>query len=251
MTLFDELISLNAAFVILVVLYALIQTLTFVGIVVRFAGKKCKAPYLAVSIEAVIVVLGSFCAAIFGVASAHVVEQGMATASDFLNIAFFSYGLTILLIGIAFFCRDVIANAFISLFREYAGKDHGLLGLLAAALINLTRCEFSLKGISSINVKHISAGLVPNLFMASGYFFCFSLAAIYPDYRMMLSQLVVVVHGIGQILDRLIVGPRLGLITDRYSNDKFDALSSGFLFGKLLSYMLLIGVVFVFYVVLL
>jgi hypothetical protein len=104
--------------------------------------------------------------------------------------------------------------------------------------LNLISLEVTPR-IRSLPVKNIAISAFAYFFLSVGFFIVFSFAILIPDYRMTLSQLATVAHGIGALILALYIDPMIGRSLDSQLQDSdwLENIYSIFV-GRLLAYIL-------------
>jgi len=86
------------------------------------------------------------------------------------------------------------------------------------------------------------------IFIALGFFISFSLSYHFEDYRMTISQITTVFHGVGSVLIAFFIDPMLTKSID-LKNNKGIWISNiySIMFGRLLSYIAAVLILFIYY----
>ena len=105
--------------------------------------------------------------------------------------------------------------------------------------------EFSIKRI--ILIKSFVSSLA-YVFLAIGFFISFSFAYYFEDFRMTISQLTTVFHGIGGLLLAFFIDPMISKSVDiKVKNEIWVNNFYSIMFGRLLSYLISLFILVIYY----
>jgi hypothetical protein len=125
-----------------------------------------------------------------------------------------------------FYQSDSVPNAIIKVLSRKEGlKDR----------VNL---EYQLK-LKHLSLKKIAASCFSYFFLSTGFLIAFSLAILIPEYRMTMSQLATVFHGVGAVFMALYIDPMMSRSLDiSFENNHWIDNVYSILVGRILSYLL-------------
>ena len=75
-------------------------------------------------------------------------------------------------------------------------------------------------------------GAAINFFLGSGFFVAYYFASVFPEYRLTIAQLSIVIHGIGTLLQTIIAEPRIAIIMDDSGREDWRYAVESFILGK-------------------
>jgi len=111
-------------------------------------------------------------------------------------------------------------------------------------LIDFTK-EFSIKRV--ILIKSFVSSLA-YVFLALGFFISFSFAYYFEDFRMTISQLTTVFHGIGGLILAFFIDPMISKSVDiRAKNEIWVNNFYSIMFGRLLSYIISLFILIIYF----
>ena len=118
------------------------------------------------------------------------------------------------------------------------------VSLFKAVFVSKSKCPKSIEfknkiSFSKTRRKKLYVSIVSYFFLGTGFLLSFAIATVYSEFRMTISQLTSVFHGIGAIILSFYIDPFLSKSIDTVKrNEKWiDNLSSIF-FGRLIAYLL-------------
>ena len=95
--------------------------------------------------------------------------------------------------------------------------------------------KFSFK---KINIRNILASFTAYFFLSSGFFFAFLLSNIFFEYRLTLSQITPLFHGIGAVLIAFYIDPMLSKsLDDEIDNTLWLTNIYSVMLGRIFSYL--------------
>jgi len=106
--------------------------------------------------------------------------------------------------------------------------------------------DFSIK---NLNFKKTIAACFAYIFLSTGFFISFSLAIVFNDYRMTVSQLTTAMHGIGALFLAYYIDPMFSKSLDLDTNSQVWITNFYSIFiGRLLAYLISSVFFFIFYI---
>jgi hypothetical protein len=151
----------------------------------------------------------------------------------------FSAFLTSLLVFIKF-------NYFQLLFQHlFVRYEYNTIPIAILRVIFSRRYEFNkvdlinIPKIRSLQLKKIFASIFAYFFLSTGFLTAFSFAILIPEYRMTVSQLATVFHGIGAIVLALYIDPMISKSIDiEFDNSNWVKNIYSIFVGRLVAYLL-------------
>jgi len=97
--------------------------------------------------------------------------------------------------------------------------------------------------LSSLSLKKIMVSAFAYFFLSTGFLISFSIAILIPEYRMTVSQLTTVFHGIGAVILAMYIDPMIcNSLDESLKSDKWLKNIYSIFIGRLLAYLLAFGI---------
>lgn len=216
----------------------------------RVAGRVINRVALGTTLQLSIVTLSRFFLIPFLPVLGYLVESGIII-HNYLIIVILTYSLSLLMSIIVLLKLNLFQSFFQKVFRNY--DDRTIPIALLKTVLNLNKnlktqpCEnFS---FNKILVKKTAVACFAYLFLITGFFISFMLAILYPENRLTLSQFTAAFHGVGAIIVAVYIDPMLSRSIDLY-HDNVTWMNNVYsiILGRVLSYMIVIFVLSIFFI---
>jgi len=228
---------------IALVFYVTMQFVETVSFGSRLAGKLVNRLSLGTTLQHSIYVTSRLFLPPLLLSLSYLIESG-------LNIEFFlitsvilvsSAFITSMLVLIKFNFFQLLFQHIFELYDKYGNLPIAILKVILGEKINKTKkinIESSPK-IFTLSWKKIMYAAFAYFFLSTGFLISFSFAILIPEYRMTVSQLTTVFHGIGAIILAMYIDPMICDSLDSGKNDDkwLNNIYSIFI-GRLLAYLL-------------
>ena len=165
------------------------------------------------------------------------IELFLITSVILVSSAF----ITSLIVLVKFNFFQLLFQHIFELYDEYGNVPVAILKLLLGVKVNKTKkinIGSSLK-IISLSWKKIMYSAFAYFFLSTGFLISFSIAILIPEYRMTVSQLTTVFHGVGAIVLAMYIDPMIcNSLDENFKSDKWLENVYSIFIGRLLAYIL-------------
>ena len=232
-------------YLILLVLffYTVMQFVETVSFGSRLAGKLVNRLSLGTTLQNSIYVSSRLFLPPLLIALSYLIESG-------LRIEFF-LNTSVALVGAAFISSLIVLvkfNFFQSLF-QYIFKQYDESNSIPKAILRLLflRKKNKMKVINiesppkirALPLGKIIVSAFAYFFLSTGFLISFSIAILIPEYRMTVSQLTTVFHGVGAIVLAMYIDPMIcNSLDENFKSDKWLENVYSIFIGRLLAYIL-------------
>lgn len=226
---------------IIVVSYVSLQTIETISFGSRIAGKASSRLALGTTLQHSIYTLSRIFLVALLPTLAYLVEKEISIElyAIIATIALFS---TFLIVCFVLFKLNGFQKIFQKIFKSY--EDHhmptaiirvvfGKLKVDSSSLISIPR--FSMNYVVQ---KKTIVSVVAYTFLSTGFFVTFFLALIYYDYRLTISQLAALFHGIGATIVAFYLDPMLSRSLDKVTDESWLLNMYSILLGRAISYFI-------------
>jgi len=173
---------------------------------------------------------------------AYAIENG-ATLNEFmfysmLHLLPTSILIILIIVNINFFQKFFQRIIF---FREDKTLPEAVIFSIFSKKHNKKLITFTEKfSINKIALKKVLVSSLAYVFLSSGFFISFSISYYFEEFRMTISQLTTVFHGLGQILLAFFIDPMLSRSIDCKDENLWKSNLYSIMFGRLLAYLVVI-----------
>ena len=230
--------------------YFVMQSIELASFASRLAGRISSNLALGTTVHNTMYVGSRFFLVPFLPILAYLVETGL-DLNNYLIIVTISLGSVLLMSILVLFSINFLQIFFEIVFKK--NIDNYLPTALFKALFSMHKIRESFTTCKTfsfelINMKKVIVSFLAYSFLVTGFFVAFSLAIIFPDYQLTLSQSTSIFHGFGAIIVAFYLDPMLSRSMDRLNNNE-DWISNAYsiLFGRVLSYFVACFSFIVFY----
>ncbi|WVN42081.1 hypothetical protein AOB54_01490 [beta proteobacterium MWH-UniP1] len=212
----------------------------------RIAGKLTQKPFLSQSLEKISQLVSIIFLTLFAPILGYITESVFSTKNYLLMVTLAQAGVCILL-GLLYLLRFQILSWLDSAITLSQTSKHVWLTILRYARVSPSR-KSGLEGVLVVNKsKYFWVGFFLNLFLASGFFIAFYFASLIPDYRLTLSQLYMLIHGFGTLIQAFYADPALGRSLDNTNKEEWWPCFLSYYKGRWFAHLFLACVFFASY----
>ena len=236
--------------------YTVIQLIETISFGSRLAGKLSNRLSLGTTLQHSVYVTSRLFLPPLLLALSYLIESG-------LQIRYFLL-TSIILVSIGFLASLLvfIKFNFFQLLFQHVFKLYDEAGSIPIAILRVIFRRKKIKKIQVINMesppkitmlsfKKIMTSALAYFFLSTGFLISFSIAILIPEYRMTVSQLTTVFHGVGAIILAMYIDPMIcDSLDENIKSDKWLENIYSIFIGRLLAYLLAIGVFLAIYLLL-
>ena len=238
---------MNYFILIALFFYIIMQLVETVSFGSRLAGKLVNRLSLGTTLQHSIYVASRLFLPPLLLSLSYLIESGLDIKVFFIT--------SVILVGSAFIVSFLVLVKFnffqllfqhiFKLYDECGNLPIAILKVLLRRKINKTKVIniASPPKITSLSWKKIMSSAFAYFFLSTGFRMSFSIAILIPEYRMTVSQLTTVFHGIGAMTLAMYIDPMIcnSLDSDLRSNQWLENIYSIFI-GRLFAYILAIAI---------
>jgi len=219
--------------------YFVMQSIELASFASRLAGRISSNLALGTTVHNTMYVGSRFFLVPFLPILAYLVETGIAI-NDYLIIVISSLGSALIMSIIVLYKINYLQVFFQIVFKK--NIDNHLPTALFKSLFFIGKEKFSfdtcaLFSFKMLRMKKVIVSFVAYSFLVTGFFVAFSLAIIFPEYQLTLSQSTAVFHGFGAVIVAFYLDPMLSRSMDKLDNDQEWLINAySILFGRAISY---------------
>jgi len=227
-------------FIVAIVSYVLMQFIETASFGSRVAGKLTKKLALGTTLQHSVFTMSRLLLPPLVLAISYMIESELSIQSFLL--------MALALVFSAFVSSLLVLfniNFFQSLFQDIFFFYHS--NSVPVAILKVLSRKQGLKDrvnlgyqpkLKHLSLKKIVASCFSYFFLSTGFLIAFSLAILIPEYRMTMSQLATVFHGIGAVFLAMYIDPMMSrsIDVDFQNNHWIDNIYS-ILVGRILSYL--------------
>ena len=223
-----------------IIFYFLMQMVELASFGSRVAGRLSNNLALGTTIHHTMYVGSRFFLVPFLPVLAYLVETGI-TITNYLLLVILSLFSALIMSIIVLYKVDYLQIFFQIVFRS--NKKNYLPTALLKTLFSSNKSDISFKSFDefsykNVNNKKVMLSFLAYSFLVTSFFIAFTLAIIFPEYRLTLSQSTSVFHGFGAVIVAFYLDPMLSKSIDRLDDESWIVNAYSILLGRVLSYLI-------------
>ena len=223
-----------------IIFYFLMQMVELASFGSRVAGRLSNNLALGTTIHHTMYVGSRFFLVPFLPVLAYLVETGI-TITNYLLLVILSLFSALIMSIIVLYKVDYLQIFFQIVFSS--NKKNYLPTALLKTLFSSNKSDISFKSFDefsykNVNNKKVMLSFLAYSFLVTSFFIAFTLAIIFPEYRLTLSQSTSVFHGFGAVIVAFYLDPMLSKSIDRLDDEGWIVNAYSILLGRVLSYLI-------------
>jgi hypothetical protein len=223
-----------------IVFYFLMQMVELASFGSRVAGRISHNLALGTTIHHTMYVGSRFFLVPFLPVLAYLVETGI-TLNNYLLLVIISLFSALIMSILVLYKVDYLQIFFQIVFRN--NKNNYLPTALLKTLFSSNKSDISFNRFDEFSYKNVIKkkvilSFIAYSFLVTSFFIAFTLAIIFPEYRLTLSQSTSVFHGFGAVIVAFYLDPMLSKSIDRLNDKSWIVNAYSILLGRVLSYLI-------------